>query len=241
MVNEGNVSWDNENITDGRNPGLKLKKDQTARIAILSKDAYMVLDHYSTKARRHARCIKSKGMCPACSVLGDPKERFACKVLIYRTAETGEVLAPFSGKVAVWVFGADKFVQLRAIRKQWGDLRGRDLTVTCTDENFQRFTIQPCPDCLFRKDKKTLDAVKALSNGFKMTPEEAIGKILTADEMSKLLELGHSSTGPEDGMHVIEGGMDDAMEEAAPDLPTETPAASETPAEVDLDKFLDEF
>ena len=191
MAKEGGVQWDDKSITGSMSKLFKLKDGQVARISVLSKDAFMVYDHYSSKARRHGRCIRSVGMCPGCGVLGEPRERFAAKILIYETNLAGELTKPLRFQLSTWVFSADKFVELRNIRKQWGDLRARDLMVTCPKggEKFQKMSFVPTPKCIWRAHGKVTKKVLEMVKSDKTDLESILGKVLPAEELSKRLGL----------------------------------------------------
>ena len=131
------------------------------------------------------------GLCPACGILGEPKERFAAKILIYETNMAGELTKPLRFQVLTWVLSSDKFVDLRNIRKQWGDLRARDLMVTCPKggEQFQKMSFVPTPKCIWRSHEKVTKKVLEMVKRDKTDLEAVLGKVLSAEELSKRLGL----------------------------------------------------
>ena len=234
MAKEGGVKWDDKSITGSMQKLFKLKDSQVARISVLSKDAFMIYDHYSSKARRHGRCIRSVGVCPACGILGEPRERFAAKVLVYETNMAGELTKPFRFQLLTWVFSSDKFVDLRNIRKQWGDLRARDLMVTCPKggEQFQKMSYVPTPKCLWRSHEGVTKKVLQMVKADKTDLEAILGKALPAEELSKRLGL-ELEPGTFEEADLTEFSSADDVEV------TETPESGDA-AGVDLDAELEE-
>ena len=198
MAKEGNVGWDDKSVKGSMKKLFKLETKQVARISPLSKQAFMIYDHYSQKARRHARCIKSKGMCPGCEALGEPKERFATRILMYATNATGELTKPLRLQLMVWVLSGDKFVELRSIRKQWGDLSKRDLMVTCSDGKFQKMSYVVTPKCIWRSNEKIIAKVVKMLKADKTDLEAILGKMLPPEEVSKRLGLDYETGGFEE-------------------------------------------
>lgn len=189
MVIEGPISWGEKEITTPRSKQFKMEGDTVSRIAILSKECFMIRDHYSEKTRRHARCI-GEG-CPACQIGSVPKERFAAKILVYDTDKNGNLEKPFGFKIKTWVFGSDKFVKLRSIREEWGDLTKYDLKLTCTDKQFQKMEITNTPKAIWRSNEKIKKLVLAALKEDKTNLESVLGAKLSATEMAKRLGIDY--------------------------------------------------
>lgn len=227
MAKEGNVSWDDKTVTGGRSTIFALEKDQTARICVLTSQAVMALDHFSKKARKHARCIKSVGACPGCDSLGDPKERFGTKILVYGTNNSGELAAPVKVSVQGWIFGSDKFIDLRQLQKEWGALNKLDLMVSCTDKTFQTFKFVPARECFWRKSEKFMAHVKDLFAKTKIDLDAILGRQLSPEETAERLGLDYTSTRDTDAGFV---GFDDSDAPVPDPVPAPVPAPAPDPA-----------
>lgn len=82
-----------------------------------------------------------------CKWLGSSNTRFAALIIQYNTQPNGEFARPFGYALKVWRFGADKFIQLRNINKDF-PLSKFDLSVYCTDKQYQKMQIGAKPDCV---------------------------------------------------------------------------------------------
>jgi hypothetical protein len=97
------------------------------------------------------------GFCPACIAADSESgplyskdikraiEVFAANIFVYDTTPDCATLNSPIGAVHLFNFGADKFTQIRTIKTMYGSLIGLDLMITCTDEQFQKYSIQAYP------------------------------------------------------------------------------------------------
>jgi len=100
--------------------------------------------------------------CPFCRVqardshVGIVGRRFGTNLIKYTTDVKGIPRKPYSGDIIVWRFGDDKYNRLADIRDTFGDpkygIRALDLQVKCTQEQYQRFDIDPLRECLWQTD-----------------------------------------------------------------------------------------
>lgn len=84
--------------------------------------------------------------CPACKASTQfdrfraPQPRYALNVVKYSTKPNGDLADPFSVSVLVWVFGPQKFEQIRNLAKEGYDLKKHDLVLgPCSHEDFQKY------------------------------------------------------------------------------------------------------
>lgn len=84
-----------------------------------------------------------------CKRLGSATQRFATLVVHYGTDRNGGFVEPFSMALKLWKFGADKYLNLRQVNSNF-PLGKHDLSVTCTEEKYQRLVIGGLPDCWLR-------------------------------------------------------------------------------------------
>lgn len=86
-----------------------------------------------------------------CKLFGPSQQRFGVPVVQYGTTPQGQIITqPFSVQYKLWRFGAEKYLNLRAINQMF-PLDRSDLIIHCTEENYQRLTINAAPDgCIVR-------------------------------------------------------------------------------------------
>jgi hypothetical protein len=145
------------------------------RICILRPDAIAKgRSHYHDKLKSGILCtseytrqgtqetLSREGFC--CKWLGTSQVRFAALVLQYGTDTKGNPVQPFSYSLKLWRFGADKYIQLRAINRDF-PLGQHDLGILCTDDKYQKMQIGAKPDCFLLHPKFPAD-VKAQIDGW---------------------------------------------------------------------------
>jgi hypothetical protein len=154
-VQEGTVSLDdprvekkNRDFKKGDARTFRVEEGKVYRIRLLTDQAVMRLRHYDKLAKKYLRCLAAKGYCPACLSKKESckraSESYGLNIWVWKTDAEGAIVDPPDGAIHFWAFGSDKFVGLRSIKKEWGDLTKIDLKVTPTDVSFQRMDIQPC-------------------------------------------------------------------------------------------------
>jgi hypothetical protein len=184
------VSWDDDSVqaSQGNRRDIVQFKGiagHTQRILLIDTAAVMVKQHYHRPSRKYIRCIKdtNNGYCPACDAIGQPTQSFASNVIVFETTPDGTPIRDANGfpkfKVAIWKFGADKFVLLRDLRKEWGDLRKHDLVVSCSDAQFQRLTIVPAASALWLSDQTFQNMVVETYKRDKYDLDKLMGKLMS--------------------------------------------------------------
>lgn len=173
-LHEGSVSLTDESVTvqqnnfeDKETRVFKPKAGKTYRIHFPSQDVLLRRRHFNpvvNQGSRYFRCLDYQGYCPICvaasNKVGEGKMRikkasdtFGANILVYDTNDDGTLKEPHNAEVYFWAFGSDKFVALRGIIKEWGSLTDVDLTVVCTDEQFQKVTITPGKKCYYKEEE----------------------------------------------------------------------------------------
>jgi hypothetical protein len=158
---------------------------QSVRIAILEESPSQMRVHYD---KFYFYCLP-KG-CPACRAGSRAVDRYLIWVYLYETDDKGAVRMPFTGSIKGWQFGRDKFAALTALFAEWGDLRKLDLTLTCSDEKFQRMSISPARECVWLRDPEKAKEVIDLFQAEKMDEILLMARTLTADEI--ILEMSNA-------------------------------------------------
>lgn len=83
-----------------------------------------------------------------CKLLGSSTPRWAVLITQYGTDRNGQPTRPFSMYRKLWIFGADKYQQIRNIGRDF-PLEQHDLSVFCPadGEKYQKLQITSKPDC----------------------------------------------------------------------------------------------
>ena len=158
---------DGEFVTQ-RTPMLRLRrKDEKARILALDANVNYQRCHFvktpaEDRTGRYYTCLGDeatvrssrvdKERCPACAVaqdgtdvpVGMPRLRFAMHVARYRTREgSATPMEPMSLALELWVFSKGVYDRLADIKTEYGDLRRRDLILTCTNGDYGNVDMLP--------------------------------------------------------------------------------------------------
>ena len=178
-VLEGAIDFSNQDIqsssgnfsSDREWRRLKFEAGKSYRIKFIDKTVEMRYRHYNPvegkSIKGYYRCLRHTGYCPACVAAsqgfgGDGKyklkpaqEYFGANILVYTTDANGQPTQPLNAEVYFWGFNSKKFVELRSIQQECGDLTELDLKLTCADQQAERFqdvSIIPIPKCLYNSD-----------------------------------------------------------------------------------------
>jgi hypothetical protein len=118
-----------------------------------------------------------------CKWLGSSSPRFAALVIQYGTTSTGEIAQPFKYSLKVWRFGVDKFKNLQQINRDF-PLTKHDLSVSCTDNTYQKLVIGAKSTCLLNHpnfpDKNKQDILAWATASVGKLPNE-LGRKFTDD------------------------------------------------------------
>lgn len=86
--------------------------------------------------------------CPVCAFaeknpdrMPAPQRRFAMHVVQYNTKKNGDLITPFGVQIKVWAFTDRYFTKIWELKKEWGDLRKRDLILRCENPDFAGYDI----------------------------------------------------------------------------------------------------
>jgi len=123
-----------------------------------------------------------------------------------------------------WVFDPDKYEELKPIHGEW-HLGSHDLTIKCTDQDFQKMAFSPCKDSVLRKllEKGTDHPLvqQILQAGQRLIPgvNDEVGKIMSLDQIREKL-AGGGTAGGTGGSPVndavateeIDGALDDLLD-----------------------------
>jgi hypothetical protein len=139
---------------------------------------------------------------------GPPKQSVATVIVVWPTDKKGK-LNPDAFKrgegfqVFSWVFSPDRYEQLHRRHEEF-PLTEFDITIACTDTQYQKMDVSPCKDNLFRK-LITSDNEKAKAIGqaildevteIEKTIRTDLARDLTLEQIREKLGGGGASTGP---------------------------------------------
>jgi hypothetical protein len=163
-----------------RFPKVDLKKDETARICVVSPYFEVTVRHWVTRMgyiHCHAKAESFSDLakiekdmgrpeeCIMCSmtldpalkdVVGMPMRHFATYVLRYHTDVRGQLLHDqLSYHLEIWLLGNKKYRELIRMQDEWGGLQTHDLELTCVEAKYQNFDISLKKEAhwLVQKDK----------------------------------------------------------------------------------------
>ena len=212
-VMEGAIDFSNQDIqsSSGNFSGdrewrrLKFEAGKSYRIKFIDKTVEMRYRHYNPvegkNIKGYYRCLRHTGYCPACVAAtngfgGDGKyklkpaqEYFGANILVYTTDAQGQPIQPLNAEVYFWGFNSKKFVELRSIQQECGDLTELDLKLTCADQQAERFqdvSIIPITKCLYNMDA----AFKAQCDAKIEKDKYPLAKMMCKEvDMQQMIEL----------------------------------------------------
>ena len=177
-VQEGSISFSNMEVQSNAGDGtsrewrrLKFEAGKSYRIKFIDNNLEMRYRHWNPievqEKKGYYRCLGHTGYCPVCIAaangfggegklkLKKAQEIFGANVLVYNTDAQGNPTQPLNAEVYFWGLNAKKFVALRSIQQDWGDITKLDLKLTCADaqaQQFQDVSISNLPQCLYESD-----------------------------------------------------------------------------------------
>lgn len=168
-------------------PKVDLKKDEVARICVISPYFEVTVRHWVTrmgyihchaKAKTFqdlAKIEKDMGRpeeCIMCAMMlnadlkdsvGEPKRHFATYILRYHTDVKGQLIHDqLSYHLEVWLVANKKYRELIRLQKEWGGLQKNDLELTCVEQKYQNFDISLKKEALWlSQQEKVAEHLKA--------------------------------------------------------------------------------
>lgn len=146
--------------------------------------------------------ILDKG--PEYAQFGDSKLNVATILAVWPTDRKGGLdKARFaSGDVDIkpWVFGKDKYEQLKRRHDEF-PFGSYDLTIACTDTQYQKMDLSPCRESLFRKvlesekTKDLADAIMAQVNALAAQIQGVLARDMTVAQIRDKLSGGSGGSG----------------------------------------------
>lgn len=242
---------------------FKLERNEKARIVLLDEAPYYAWTHFMKVGGPENRggyyiCPGSEdalraekydpNRCPVCRASGPESERdaaiasarrqFVIHIARYRTSNTGLVIKPVSLALQVWRFGQDKFNRLFDLHGMHGDLRKKDITVSCKGGQYQNYEIDVFPqEPIFATDATVKAQWKELMAQRNPEIERMLGSRLDHGRLEALLGNAAPLLGESDfGVTAAESTLDDIVAEAT--AGEEFLAPPKEAGEVNLDELL---
>lgn len=153
-----------ENIGSGKFDRFKAKEGESYRVSFVWWEMAAGKPNLDAKsprfigAKRHyipnVGYFLSKGPEYDKIAGGPPKAQVATVIVIWPTTRKGEVdktrFQAGDFDVKPWIFGQDKYEQLKRRHDEF-PFGSYDLSIVCTDTQYQKMDLSPCRDNLFRK------------------------------------------------------------------------------------------
>lgn len=151
-----------------------------------------------------------------------PKTNLATVVVIWPTSSDGSVdkeRLKKDWKVRTLVVSKDKFSALVKIHQEWG-LGSSDVSITCTDAQYQKMTYTPCKQHFLKDILANPKAVKlkarlmaAITDAIEVNMKNDLGKPLTLDQLRERLGVGGGSPVAPASAENIDDMMMDLLDE----------------------------
>jgi len=198
------------------------KKGVTDRIALLSTDMVGARLHYKEhyficqskwKTAGGIETCSEEAVC--CKQLGEPRKRFIVPILKYATKQDGSPLTDIGAfQLMAWKFSEDKFILLRASNNDF-PLDQFDILVTCTEERWQKLSIQVLPKTPMRRHEKWPKEYTEAAEAFVESSKKKLPRLLGRKKtMTELLEiLGLASPEAETTSDVPLADVDDILKD----------------------------
>lgn len=185
----------------------KGRKGFTDRITILSSTVSHAWRHYPPRSNSSPgafRCLSTPTQrATCCEILGAPEQRFGLTLFKYQTDDNGNLLDPTKcgGKIFFWVISETRYNELSALHAKWALLdagekeKQFDMTMNCTEEQYQKMTIQPCPEAHWKTKESWYKALKNREINSKEKLKSVLGKKLSLDEVKTALGVSTAASG----------------------------------------------
>jgi hypothetical protein len=178
-------------IVDGK--GVEVEKERR------DKSKYKAWDE---KFLKMFQCLGDEGTlnesgadtknCPACKASAQfdyfkaPAPRYALNVIKYTLKPNGDIASPYAPSVQAWVFGPQKFEEIRNIAREGFDLSKVDLVLgPCQHEDFQKYTMTVSNKAAWLESKETEKITKEVFTENRIDP---LDKVVAAQLDSDIIQ-----------------------------------------------------
>lgn len=194
------LGFDRDDINPSRFSKYKGKAGKSDRVGIVFetgktpcvgatchfKDRYFLCK--STKDKREICCLHSyEGNLP--------KQRMACVLIVYDITDKDGKKNLRGYELTPWIFSDTMYVKLRNLNKEW-PLDKHDITLTCTNEDFQTIEPTPCKESIWRSKPELEKKIIAEAEEMHKTLGRRIASDLSVTEIRE--QLGIDAPGSDD-------------------------------------------
>jgi len=210
------VTFGDRNVELNTLDRYKGKKGQVDRIVLLSKSLLRGNSHWFNN--KTFRCLTEDPSKPAicCEKLGAPNQKFGVVILHYQADGEGNIVdeSKCPGTLKIWVLTESKYQELSGVHKQWPlldsgfDKPQHDLLIACTEEQYQRMTITPCPKAHWKSREAWYKALLLRVDKSKDRLALSVGKKLPESEVLEILGLAVQTAAGTPGQPPTQGPGD---------------------------------
>jgi hypothetical protein len=165
---------------------IKFTKGQKALVSILSSQVIVAKTHYDEDVGNFL-CFGG-----ACCEKDLARVRYVYPIVKYETDSKGKVVGRELKNMAL-VLGPDQYDTIRDIEDLKGDITGFDLLVTCSDEQFQKISIQEAGPARWHKIKGADRAVSEFWSENSKYILKSIAKKITPQDYAKAKSVDMTS------------------------------------------------
>lgn len=164
------ISLEDDGIVQKSINYFKGVKDQSYRIYLPDISGILMYRQHFIDGIGFMRCLQDRGEeCPICKSVDDPITKFKANIIVYNTTTTDGTLPDnldfVSLNAQVLKFGIGLFSALRAKHKKLakdGGLSSRDLIIKCVNEQYQKFEVDDCGECLATENERLKNMVATM-------------------------------------------------------------------------------
>lgn len=216
----GPVGFGDKNVQLSTFDRYKGRKGYTDRVAFICGGIERAFSYFhNNKLFRFPESAEMQKLCR--DTLGEPAQRFGLIMFHYTTDQDGNlptdadgnVISKLGGQVKLWAVSETRYAELSGIAKQWPLLdsgfgeKQVDLTFKCTEEQFQKMNITPCPEAFWKTKQAWYDAVVAKLPKAQEKLAFVLGRTLSDMEIMDLLGAS-TATSPSTGSTSNAGDVD---------------------------------
>jgi len=187
--------FDNKDVKSTSFDKFKGEKGRTYTVSFAHDDPNKFFvggkQHYSNRLQKGWACLSTATSQEVCCTHdydgNEAKWRIGCILVVYRV-DDGVVKG--IDKVLPWTFSAKQFELLKKIYKEFGHV---DLTLTCTNGEYQNFDVLPKKNCAWMGNDKLKEYVLANSKKMYERLPKMISTKMSEAEIRENLGLGGGS------------------------------------------------
>lgn len=241
--------------TGVRFPKVDLKKDEIARVCVVSPYFEVTVRHWVTRMGylhchaaadvkdflELAKIEKDAGrpdLCGMCKmainpdfkdIVGYPMRHFATYVLRYHTDVRGNLLHDqLAYHLEIWLMGNKKYRELISMQKEWGSLQTHDLELTCIEAKYQNFDIslKKASHWVVQKDQ-VVEYLKIETEKYPLF--ECLGEVVDKETLNRRFESARRRAFPDEEANLDSSVVPDvktAQGQPAPTVEDDSPFAS---------------